>query len=90
MKDDSVIASLSISHKSFLLNLPLYKLLENKSLTQFLIVSSKVMFVNVRRTGEHISTSPLTRKRVNNSKKSSVKITAFCQVMCVGLGILLY
>ena len=25
------------------------------------------------RAGEHISTSPLTRKRVNNNKKSSVK-----------------
>ena len=25
------------------------------------------------RTGEHISTSPLTGKRVNNNKKSSVK-----------------
>ena len=41
------------------------------------------------RAGEHISTSPLTGKRVNNNKKCSVKDTAFCQVTCVHLKILL-
>ena len=46
MKDDSIVANLSDSYKSFLLNLPLQKLLEDKSLTQFLIVSVKGMFVN--------------------------------------------
>ena len=29
------------------------------------------------RAGEHISTSPLTGKRVNNNKKSSVKVLSF-------------
>ena len=29
------------------------------------------------RVGEHISTSPLTGKRVNNNKKSSVKDQSF-------------
>ena len=34
------------------------------------------------RAGEHIIKSPLTRKSVNNNKKSSVKVTVFCQVTC--------
>ena len=46
MKDDWIVASLSKSYQPFLLNLLLKNLLENKWLTQFLIVSSKVMLVN--------------------------------------------
>ena len=45
-KDDWIVASLSKSYQPFLLNLLLKSLLENKGLTQFLIVSSKVMLVN--------------------------------------------
>ena len=41
------------------------------------------------RAGEHISTSPLTGKRVNNNKNLPLKITAFYQITCVHLRILL-
>ena len=56
---------------AFSLNLrkQLYKSV-TKSLSQ---CNLKVIFQSKVRAGEHISTSPLTGKRVNNNKKSSVK-----------------
>ena len=41
------------------------------------------------RAGEHIATSPLTGKESITTKNLSLKITAYCQITCVPLRILL-